>query len=187
MKVTLEIDGERSEVEVDLDGKTATIGGRSFAAVVVATGPSRIELEIGGERVVVEGWYHGVTSPADPVTVAGELHRVSAEVSAGSRRAEPTAARPTGPPSPPSVGTPPAVPASTGGGTPVLPPMPGKVVELRVSEGDHVGSGQVLLVLEAMKMRNEVASPATGRVAELRVQAGSNVRAREPMLRIVAD
>ncbi len=51
-------------------------------------------------------------------------------------------------------------------------------------EGDRVRTGTVLLVLEAMKMRNEVTSPADGIVRNLRVSEGSSVRAREPMLRI---
>ncbi|HXQ93997.1 MAG TPA: acetyl-CoA carboxylase biotin carboxyl carrier protein subunit, partial [Thermoplasmata archaeon] len=55
------------------------------------------------------------------------------------------------------------------------------VVELRVREGESVVKGQVLLVLEAMKMRNEVVAPVAGRVASLPVQVGSNVRAREPL------
>jgi glutaconyl-CoA decarboxylase len=65
--------------------------------------------------------------------------------------------------------------------------MPGKVVEVRVKEGETVRSGQVLVVLEAMKMRNEVPSPAAGRVTDLRVSPGSSASAREPMLRIVPE
>jgi pyruvate dehydrogenase E2 component (dihydrolipoamide acetyltransferase) len=184
MKVTLEIDREPREVEVDLVGRTATVGGRTFPIQVLSNGPARIELEIAGERVVVEGWFTGVRSPDEPVAVAGELHRVHAEVGLGSvgplaSATPPLAAAGPGLPLPP--------PAAAGGGTLVVPPMPGKVVELRVAEGDRVSVGQVLLVLEAMKMRNEVASPSAGRVTQLRVQAGSNVRAREAMLVIVPE
>jgi biotin carboxyl carrier protein len=68
------------------------------------------------------------------------------------------------------------------GGTVVLPPMPGRVVEIRVREGEKVAKGHVLLVLEAMKMRNEVLAPVAGTVTALKVQVGSNVRAREPMV-----
>jgi biotin carboxyl carrier protein len=60
--------------------------------------------------------------------------------------------------------------------------MPGKVIELRVSEGQRIEAGTVVLVLEAMKMRNEVTSPVAGVVRGLRVRAGANARAREPML-----
>ena len=60
--------------------------------------------------------------------------------------------------------------------------MPGRVVELRVKEGDRVRKGDVLVVLEAMKMRNELASPADGIVRGIRVAAGANARSNEPMM-----
>jgi biotin carboxyl carrier protein len=60
--------------------------------------------------------------------------------------------------------------------------MPGRVVEIRVKVGEEVTKGQVLLVLEAMKMRNEVLAPVPGVVATLRVEVGTNVRAGEPMV-----
>jgi biotin carboxyl carrier protein len=63
--------------------------------------------------------------------------------------------------------------------------MPGRVIEVRVKDGDQVRKGDVLLVLEAMKMRNEIVSPVEGVVRGLRVAAGSNARAKEPMLYVV--
>jgi glutaconyl-CoA/methylmalonyl-CoA decarboxylase subunit gamma len=71
------------------------------------------------------------------------------------------------------------------GSIPILPPMPGRVVELRVHDGEAVAKGAVLLVLEAMKMRNEVTAPADGVVRDVRVREGANVRARETMLVLV--
>ena len=72
-------------------------------------------------------------------------------------------------------------------GAPVVPPMPGKVIEVRVKEGDRVRKGDVLLVLEAMKMRNEIVSPADGVVRGLAVSAGGNARAKAPMLFVAPD
>jgi len=63
--------------------------------------------------------------------------------------------------------------------------MPGRVVEVKVREGEAVVKGAVLLVLEAMKMRNELTSPIDGVVRDLRVREGANVRARELMLVLV--
>ena len=60
----------------------------------------------------------------------------------------------------------------TGG---VYPPMPGSIVEILVSEGDQVDAGQVLLLLEAMKMQNEVRAPLAGMIRDLRVAAGQKV------------
>ena len=128
----------------------------------------------------VEGWVAGVTEPPDPLAVNGELYRVAAKLELGGSAAPREAV-------PPPVTLPRAPAAVSTTGTPIVPPMPGKVVELRVSVGDRVVAGQVLLVLEAMKMRNEIASPSAGRVLEIRVSTGDNVRAREPMLLLGPD
>jgi biotin carboxyl carrier protein len=54
-------------------------------------------------------------------------------------------------------------------------PMPGKVVAVLVSEGDKVEKGQGLVIVEAMKMENEVHSPTTGEVKEIKVKPGDTV------------
>ena len=62
--------------------------------------------------------------------------------------------------------------------------MPGKVVTTLVKVGDEVTPGQGLLVVEAMKMENEVKAPAAGVVKELRVEAGQAVEAGEVLARL---
>ena len=59
----------------------------------------------------------------------------------------------------------------------IKPPMPGKVVEVKVKEGQEVAEGDVLLVLEAMKMQNDLKAPMAGKVAKVHVSDGSNVEA----------
>jgi biotin carboxyl carrier protein len=59
----------------------------------------------------------------------------------------------------------------------ITAPMPGKVVRLLVSEGDAVEAGQGLLVVEAMKMQNEIRSPKAGKVEKLLAKAGLAVNA----------
>ncbi|HTP53525.1 MAG TPA: biotin/lipoyl-containing protein [Thermoplasmata archaeon] len=181
MRITIVRDGESASAEVSDDLASVTVGGRSYPVRVVARSPLRIDLEIAGEKVSVEGWPDRYPSPPAPVDVAGERWTVSVE-------AERAPGAATGP-SPPSAAVvpealPPLAPgaAPIAGGVPVLPPMPGKIVELRVRDGERVARGQVLLVLEAMKMRNEIASPAEGVVRGLAVAPGTNVRARETML-----
>lgn len=60
--------------------------------------------------------------------------------------------------------------------------MPGKVVRLLVAQGDTVESGQGLVVVEAMKMQNEMKSPKAGRVAEVRTRTDATVAAGEVLL-----
>ena len=64
--------------------------------------------------------------------------------------------------------------------------MPGKVVELRVAEGDTVRAGQVLMIMEAMKMEHSVTAPQDGNVAQLFVMAGDQVDA-DALLVVVSE
>jgi biotin carboxyl carrier protein len=60
--------------------------------------------------------------------------------------------------------------------------MPGKVVRLLVNEGDSVEEGQGLVVVEAMKMENEIGAPKAGRVNSIAVEAGQAVEAGAELL-----
>jgi biotin carboxyl carrier protein len=64
----------------------------------------------------------------------------------------------------------------------IAAPMPGKVVRLLVSSGETVEQGQGLVVVEAMKMQNEMKSPKTGRVVEVRAKPDSAVAAGEVLM-----
>jgi biotin carboxyl carrier protein len=61
----------------------------------------------------------------------------------------------------------------------ILAPMPGKIIHLLVAAGDTVQAGQGLIVIEAMKMQNEIRSPKTGKVECLLAKEGQNVNAGE--------
>lgn len=61
----------------------------------------------------------------------------------------------------------------------LVAPMPGKVIRVLVAAGDDVALGQGIVVVEAMKMQNEIKSPKAGRVLEVRVAEGSNVDANQ--------
>lgn len=67
--------------------------------------------------------------------------------------------------------------AAATGPAPLVAPMPGLVVRINVQPGDEVQPGQSLVVMEAMKMENELRSPKDGRVKEVRVQQGASVEA----------
>ncbi len=57
----------------------------------------------------------------------------------------------------------------------VVAPMPGKIMDVKVSEGDTVKKGDILVLLEAMKMENEIVASRDGTVKEVRVKPGDNV------------
>lgn len=68
------------------------------------------------------------------------------------------------------------------GGGDVKPPMPGKVVAIKVKPGDKVEAGQTLLVLEAMKMQNELTATGAGTVRDVRVSVGQNVETKDVLV-----
>ncbi len=84
----------------------------------------------------------------------------------------PAAAQPVAPPVPIAVS---AAPVVTAQGIKVLSPMPGIVLSVNTSAGQQVKAGDVLLVLEAMKMENEITAPSDGTVKQMLVQKGSSV------------
>lgn len=69
----------------------------------------------------------------------------------------------------------PAAPAAGAGGGAVCAPMPGTILDVKVKVGDAVKPGDVLLILEAMKMENELASDKAGTVKEVKVTKGQAV------------
>jgi biotin carboxyl carrier protein len=64
-------------------------------------------------------------------------------------------------------------------------PMPGLVVTVPVVEGEKIEKGDVLLILESMKMQNELRSPRSGKVSRVRVKPGDSVEQRQTLLSVV--
>lgn len=61
-------------------------------------------------------------------------------------------------------------------------PMPGLIVKVGVAEGEEIGKGDVLVILESMKMQNELKAPRDGKVSRVHVKEGDNVEQRETMV-----
>ena len=81
------------------------------------------------------------------------------------------------------VAAPAAAPAAvTGAGEAVNAPMPGTILKVNVNNGDTVKEGQVLVVLEAMKMENEIMAPKSGTVNQVLVSRGASVDTGAPLV-----
>ena len=68
-----------------------------------------------------------------------------------------------------------AAPAPAGAGEPVKAPMPGNILDVRVSAGQNVKAGDILFILEAMKMENEIVAPKDGTLTSVCVSKGQVV------------
>jgi glutaconyl-CoA decarboxylase len=81
------------------------------------------------------------------------------------------------------AGVPAAAPAPAGGGAGAIEaPMPGKVLKVLVSQGAPVTAGQLVLILEAMKMENEIYATAAGTVTQVGCKEGDSVNTGDTLL-----
>ena len=69
----------------------------------------------------------------------------------------------------------PKAPAAPAGGQQIKAPMPGTILDVRVQAGQAIKKGQVLVILEAMKMENEIQAPCDGTVGSVNVRKGDSV------------
>lgn len=115
------------------------------------------------------------------ITVNGTPYNVTVEDANGS--AAPVAAAPASAPAPAPAAAPaaPAAPAAAGSVS-VDAPMPGNILDIKVSNGASVKAGDVLLILEAMKMENEIVAPQDGTVASVNVNKGDTVEAGQTLV-----
>ncbi|MBC7339834.1 MAG: biotin/lipoyl-binding protein [Firmicutes bacterium] len=103
--------------------------------------------------------------------------------------APPAPAAAAGPAAPPRPAAPPGAPRPAGVGREVVAegeavraPLPGVIADVKVAVGQEVKAGDVLLVLEAMKMENEVVAPVAGTVRQVLVDRGAAVNAGDPLV-----
>ncbi len=122
------------------------------------------------------------------ITVNGNTYEVLVEEVGGAPAAAPVYTAPvfTAPvaaPAPAAASAPAAAPApkaqGAAGANSVTAPMPGTILDVKVSVGQAVKKGDVICVLEAMKMENDIPAPCDGTVASVNVQKGASVAAND--------
>jgi biotin carboxyl carrier protein len=163
MKYEVLIDGHSHQVELERTekGYDCMVDGEPFALDVVMTARDVLSVIHQGHQYEAKREY----SPRGDTHIIVGSERFAAEVrdprSLRSRRA--------------SVG-------AEAGPAKILAPMPGKVVRLIAAEGDQVEVGQGLVVVEAMKMQNEIKAPKKGKVTKIAVREASAVNAGDLLL-----
>lgn len=117
------------------------------------------------------------------ITVNGTAYDVAVEeLGAGAVAAAPVAAAPV---AAPAAAAPAAAPAPAAGGADgavkVAAPMPGKILAVKANVGQAVKRGDVIMILEAMKMENEITAPEAGTVASINVAVGDSVESGDTL------
>jgi len=144
----------RVEVKARQDGYLVAVDGRSLEVDWCPAGGDLASLIIDGHSYEL-----GVSRENGGYAVALGSARLLVELSEGARVAGPLSRKaPSGP-------------------SKITAPMPGKIVRLLASPGQEVAAGQGLVVIEAMKMENELRAPRAGRVKEIQVREGQTVEA----------
>jgi len=126
-------------------------------------------------------------APAGAQTVSNQYVSAvprSAGAAVSARPAAPAAPAPAAAPVQPAVPAAPAAPAAAGGQTEVAP-ITGTVKELKVAPGQAVAAGQLIVIMEAMKMDIEVFASGSGTVGSVLVKPGDSVKEKQPLLNLV--
>ncbi|MGQ9489576.1 MAG: biotin/lipoyl-containing protein [Anaerolineae bacterium] len=145
-----------------------TINGKTYHVEVPNPAASPLEVIVDGQ--------------AFQVTVASSVPSV-----ASVKLAEPPPPAPQPTPLPPLPNIPiarPVMPAGADGGLEITSPMPGTILAVEVKIGQKIGPGQVVCVLEAMKMKNPIRATVGGTVAEVAVQPGQTVAYGDLLVRL---
>ena len=128
-------------------------------------------------KVTLNGRTYEIEVEAGKAMLLDEYEAVAPAPVAAAPAAAPVAAAPAAAPAAPA-----AAPAVTGAGEPIVAPMPGNILKVNVSNGQAVKEGDVLVVLEAMKMENEILAPRNGTVTQVVVTKGTTVDTGAPLV-----
>ncbi len=159
MKLNVSVDGRAGDLEFTRDGEACRFTYSSDRAAPQKLSATLVEVEPGIYSILVNGrsYETKVVQGADGLYVDIAGHRSVVEVR------DPRALSRTGR-------------DGLGEGRQIVnAPMPGKIVRVLVAEGDEVEAGAGLIVVEAMKMQNELKAPKAGRVVQLSARVGATV------------
>jgi glutaconyl-CoA decarboxylase len=166
--LAVKIDGKERLVEIDAEARRIRVDGVDLDIAVEDAGPGLLVLRDGIQQTIaqVDGTAPKLTVEirrpgADPVVLAAEV--------TDARKAEAEAAKT----------------AHAAGPVTVRSPIPGRVAKLLVKAGDKVTASQTIVVLEAMKMENELRAPRAGTVSDVRCTEGAPVEAGQDLATIV--
>ena len=162
--LAVKIDGKERIVEIDDAG--VRVDGQPVDVALTQAEPGVWILRRGGEQTVAQVDGRGGKLAVEIRRPGRDAVLVAADVS-DARRASIVA---------------PARTAAGGAPITVRSPIPGRLIKLLVKAGDTVASGQTMVVLEAMKMENELAAPRAGRIAEVRCAEGTAVEAGQDLV-----
>ena len=164
-RLRLSVDGAEHDVSIEAD--SVTVDGQRFGARVERSGTDLVVL-IDGRPYVVE-----VGEPAGSLLLVG-VDGTPREVELGASVPRPAPAQR---PAARSQVSPPSA-----GGPAVVAPMAGRVLRVSVATGDSVAAGDLLLILEAMKMENEIRAASPGIVQRVLVTQGERVAEGAPLI-----
>ena len=125
-------------------------------------------------KVTLNGKTYEIEVEAGQAICLDEYEAIAPAAPAAAPVAAPVAAAPAAAPAPAAV--------SVAAGEAVKAPMPGTILKVNVTNGQAVKEGQVLLVLEAMKMENEIMAPKDGTITAVAVQKGASVDTGAPLV-----
>jgi acetyl/propionyl-CoA carboxylase alpha subunit len=145
MKREFSLTLDGTRYRIVVDGNSILVNGQPFVA------------GFDGERVLIDGAPYDIKLQGDQVLVGGIGHGLTVEGLAEARGARPRS---------------PSAAAAAGA---VIAIMPGKIIRVLVALGEEIAEGQVVCLLEAMKMENELKAPKQGRVKALYAEPGQTV------------
>jgi biotin carboxyl carrier protein len=160
MKLTAEITGEKHDLDIKLDGSRvfAEIDGRSYEVEACSSQPGIYLLLADGYVYQCRVDHTEAKRESPEVTVGNHAYTITLTDPKRFRGAQSSGSH-------------------TNGAAQIVAPMPGKVVRVLVEAGASVEAGDGIIVVEAMKMQNEMKSPKAGKVTTINVAAGATVNA----------